>query len=285
MAAERERPPRSAGAFGQRRAAPAARSRTGADGRKGEGTVGDATVQASEVAAIAPRRAEEIGSAGFATLTRQDMGRPVSAAETAALGAWWEDLEPDGALPDGGAYRRRRYGRMRAELVDDRYVFRPLPHASFRQSAEHIPHYGGRSRRFAPIDPRTLSDPVLIRLVALDVAIAVACSKATRWTVGLHLVRVIAQAGAPGRPTPEGRHRDGHDYVGMHLIDRRGCAGGESVIYRDGRPPVRLVLAEPLDSLIIDDGALTHEVTATTAAGRPGPAGVRDTLLVDLNVD
>ena len=116
----------------------------------------------------------------------------------------------------------------------------------------------------------------------VNLSVVTVLTPATRWIVGVHMVRVVARIGAPGQPTPEGRHRDGHDYVGMHLMGRRDCAGGQSVMFRVGREPVRLTLVECLDSLIVDDAALTHEVTAIAA---DGGEGVRDTLLVDLNVE
>ena len=124
-------------------------------------------------------------------------------------------------------------------------------------------------------------DPAITGLVALDLSVVTRQTQATSWIAGLHMIRVVADGDSPGLPTPEGRHRDGHDFIGMHLVSRRSCSGGMSVIYRPGEPPVELTLASPLDSFIVDDDAITHEVTPIAAVG---DRGVRDTLLVDLNI-
>jgi hypothetical protein len=85
--------------------------------------------------------------------------------------------------------------------------------------------------------------------------------------------------GLDARPTPEGRHRDGHDYVAMHLIRRVRCGGGETLIYPRGGAKVlaRTTLSDPLDSVLVDDGAVDHEVTPLAVDGGPG---YRDVLLV-----
>ena len=68
----------------------------------------------------------------------------------------------------------------------------------------------------------------------------------------------------------------------MHLLRRDGCRGGTSLIYTSGGalPDVELPLLEPLDSLLVDDTELEHEVTQIEGVDL---RGVRDMLLVDLN--
>lgn len=203
-------------------------------------------------------------------------------ATVSGIAGYWEHLDRDEALLDGGCYRYRRYGRM---LVSGdgprRWSFSPLPHAAFRQEARYIPGYGGRERMFSPILPETLLHPVLIALVSLDLAIVAASGhSAPAWEAGLHMIRIVADQGAPGQPTPEGRHRDGHAFIGMHLIARERCTGGESVLYPRQGAPVRHTLTEPLDSLVVADSAITHSVSPIVASGG---TGVRDMLLLDLN--
>jgi hypothetical protein len=139
----------------------------------------------------------------------------------------------------------------------------------------------GKARLFEPLAQEHLGHPALLRLLTDDLSAIAAGDGRTRWEIGLHLVRTVAGA-TPGLPTPEGRHRDGHDYIGMHLLGRRGCAGGESVIYRDGLPDTRLTLSEPLDSIVVIDAAVMHEVTPISALPG-GDEGVRDMLLADFN--
>ena len=45
-------------------------------------------------------------------------------------------------------------------------------------------------------------------------------SPAHAWHVEVHQFRIEARSGQEGRPTPEGMHRDGVDYVLVLLVNR-----------------------------------------------------------------
>lgn len=226
------------------------------------------------------KRAEELTSAGFALLHADDFDHLLADADLAALQACWNDLPLDEAMPDGATYRRRRYGRLRAELGSDGVRLTVLPHAAFQQSAELNPIHGGRPRMFAPIPPDALLAPGVRALVGFDVTVASMVSGLRSWAVNLHMVRIVSPRDGQGQPTPEGRHQDGHLFVGMHLLRRSGCTGGESIVYRDDEPVTRLTMTAPLDSMMVDDHRVSHEVTPIVAVD---DEGVRDMLLVDLN--
>ncbi|MFI6875981.1 2OG-Fe dioxygenase family protein [Streptomyces sp. NPDC050400] len=234
------------------------------------------------------RRAEALGKWGealagddFVALPGSELAGWFTPADRARFFATWDHLHRD-ELVTGGVVRERRYGRLAASRgPGGEWSFTPLPHQAFQQTAEHIPLYEGQARMFSPIRAETLADPVLTGLIAVDLAVVAAVvPEASRFEVGLHQIRVLATPDAPGCPTPEGRHRDGHDFIGMHLIGRVNCAGGESVVHREGIPPTRMTLTERLDSLVVSDTRITHEVTPTVA---DGATGVRDMLLVDIN--
>ena len=221
-----------------------------------------------------------VADEAFTVVPGRDLATLLPAAGLASFHAWWESLELDQEL-GGATYRYRRYGRLLAEHGPYGVRFTPLLHVPFQQDAALIPGYGGRARLFGPIAAPVLLDPVMTSLVAVDVAIVTAAgAKARRWEVGLHMIRIVARPGEPGLPTPEGRHQDGHDFISMHLLGRAHCSGGQSVVYREGMSPVRLTLTSALDSLVISDSRLTHEVTQVVADGHEG---IRDMLLVDLN--
>ncbi|MFI5496377.1 2OG-Fe dioxygenase family protein [Actinoplanes sp. NPDC051859] len=216
---------------------------------------------------------------GFAVLRRADLAGLLSEPDLEEFRKAWEDLPVDTELAGGGTYRERRYGKLRVRVGAGGVTFEALPHATFRQDV--IPLWAGRNRVFAPITPEVLEHPGMTALVGFDARLATALSGRTEWEIGVHLVRIIARRGAEGLPTPEGRHRDGHAYVGMHLVRRDGVTGGRSTIYpNDGGEPVSTTLTDPLDSVFVDDAAVTHEVTPTVPAAA---TGVRDMLLVDVN--
>ncbi|GGL99404.1 2OG-Fe dioxygenase family protein [Micromonospora yangpuensis] len=222
--------------------------------------------------------AEAIRRDGFAVLAGQHLRAQLPDPEFAALREAWADLPVDEQVAEGVTYRRRRYGRVRVVLGADGPVVTPLANTAFRQDT--IPLWRGRTRVFAPVAEEFLRSPALRFLLALDAGLARDLSGITDWEVGLHLVRIIAQPTSAGLPTPEGRHSDGHHFVGMHLIRRDNCTGGLSVIHPRQGPPVESTLTEPLDSLFVADREVTHEVTPV---GAENGTGVRDMLLVDLN--
>jgi hypothetical protein len=225
--------------------------------------------------------AASVADDGFARFTARDLAIDTSGPAFERFRAIWEDLEPDEDLADGGAYRFRRYGLLRAVSTPDGFVLEPLPHRPFRQ--DDIPMWRDAERHFAPLTPPMLADPCLDALVAFDLAVADRVRPGTDWTVGLHTIRVVARAGESGLPTPEGVHRDGHAFVGMHLVRRENGTGGESRVRRDGHPDAEFTLTSPLDSVLVDDTAVRHAVSPIAAHDPTAGRTVRDMLLVDLN--
>ncbi|MGZ3145621.1 2OG-Fe dioxygenase family protein [Lentzea chajnantorensis] len=222
-----------------------------------------------------------LAAEGFVRLSGTDFPVDTGGAEFAEFRAGWEDLIRDDALVDGGSYRYRRYGRLAAVPVGEGFELTPLPHRAFRQDS--IPMWRSNERLFAPIEPAFLTNPCLHDLISTDLALAALVRSCPEWTVGLHMIRIVAVPGEPGLPTPEGRHRDGHSFVGMHLVRRENSAGGESTIYRDGLPEVRFTLRDPLESVLVDDTAIWHEASPISILDPAGGRTVRDMLLVDVN--
>lgn len=223
--------------------------------------------------------AEETARDGFACLRRDGISHLLSGEALEDFRLGWEDLELDTGIPGGKLFRLRRYGRIRVDVdTDGSVAFAPLPNVPFRQDV--IRMWRGRERVFAPISPYVLLHEGMRALVGLDARMATRLSGVDSWDVGVHLIRILAEPGGEGEPTPEGRHRDGHAYVGMHLLRRDRCGGGLSTVHPEGGSPVRLTLLDPLDSMFVDDARVTHEVSPISPLGG---TGVRDMLLVDLN--
>ncbi|MDI6102987.1 2OG-Fe dioxygenase family protein [Actinoplanes sp. NEAU-A12] len=215
---------------------------------------------------------------GFTVLRRAQTQQLTSLEDLEGFQQFWDDLRLDEELADGGKYRYRRYGRLHVRVEPSGPRFAVLPHTTFRQDV--IPLWQGKDRSFAPASAEALLHPGMRALVGLDAQLATALSGRTDWEVGVHLVRIVAPYGAAGKPTPEGRHRDGHLFVGMHLLRRDACEGGESTVFPDHGAPVRSTLVDPLDSMFVDDHRVMHEVSPIRATAGDG---VRDMLLVDLN--
>ncbi|MGR4884263.1 2OG-Fe dioxygenase family protein [Streptomyces sp. LARHCF249] len=219
----------------------------------------------------------------FAPGTGFDTGP--GAQEFRQLSRAYEDLRPDEYLADGGAYRFRRHVRY-THRAASQGVLRAHPPGPYHQSAEVNPFAGGSPRLFAPVTGAVRVNPFLHRLLLHGVGVfseldGAEPGRTLDWEVDVHLVRIRASAREQGLPSPEGVHRDGFDYISLHLIGRAGVTGGRSIICDPSqRPLARPLLAAPLDSLYADDRRILHgtePVRLDPASGRP--YGYRDMLL------
>ena len=226
-----------------------------------------------------PAFSDQVRHAGFVVLRGQELAGLIGDADLEELRGAFENLPVDTHVDGVDVYRERRYGRLRVEVDGDTVTSEVLPNAVFRQDS--IPLWKGRDRLFEPVSEDVLLSAGIRALVDFDARMATAISGNTAWKVGIHLVRVIARSGADGQPTPEGRHRDGHSCVGLHLMRRDGVTGGLSTVHpNDGSDIVQTTLLQPLDSMFFDDNMITHEVSPTVAEGA---SGVRDMLQIDFN--
>ena len=81
-----------------------------------------------------------------------------------------------------------------------------------------------------------------------------------------------------GRPTPEGAHRDGVDFVAVLLVGRSHIKGGETRIFQAAGPDgKRFTMLEPWTLILLDDATVIHESTPIQPAGENGH---RDTLVL-----
>ncbi len=173
----------------------------------------------------------------------------------------YSDLPRDEYLPAAGKYRFRRYGRF--SLAPATGELTRLPHKDYFQSAEINPVTGGFVRRFAPLLDTTCINPCLKELIRFDFRqFPLAATEVDAdWEVHAHLIRVKANENEAGQPTPEGLHRDGAEYVAVHLAELVNARGGEVSILDDQR---RLLTAfrlqRVLDSYLFRDSRLWHSV-------------------------
>ncbi len=97
------------------------------------------------------------------------------------------------------------------------------------------------------------------------------------WFVEAHQCRIDTADGI-GRPTPEGAHRDGVDFVAVFLLDRVGIKGGETSIFdTTGSAGLRFTLTQPWSLLLMNDQRMIHESTPIQPLEN---YGYRDTLVL-----
>ena len=193
----------------------------------------------------------------------------------AALATTWTSLPRDAYLRDGGRYRSRRHGCWTVDPDANR--LERAPHRAHWQPTDYNALHGGIERWFEPIEARVADDALFRALLVRLGAWFGAVRRATPWYVEAHQFRIDTAEGI-GRPTPEGAHRDGVDFVAVILVNRRDVRGGETRVF-DAHGPAgqRFTMAEPGSALLLDDTRVIHETTPIQPAGA---AGVRDTLVL-----
>jgi hypothetical protein len=191
-----------------------------------------------------------------------------------ALRPSWDHLVLDAYLRDGGRYRRRRHSCF---VVQGDQV-KQVPHRAHWQPLEYNALHGGLQRWFEPIEANVLAQPVWAQLLrALSAQCSVWSQAAHPWFVEAHQFRIDTTDGI-GRPTPEGAHRDGVDFVAVLLINRVQVKGGETRVFEANGPSgLRFTMLEPWTTLLLDDHRVIHESTPIQPLG---PEGHRDTLVL-----
>jgi hypothetical protein len=212
---------------------------------------------------------------GYALLRPEDTAAlcGTSVQALAGLAASWNALETDNYLKDGGRYRRRRH----ASFIQDGDSLQLQPQRAHWQPLEYNALHGGMRRLFEPVEDATLKSPAWQALLK---GLGAACSRVSgkrRWFVEAHQFRIDTLDGI-GRPTPEGAHRDGVDFVAVLLVARHQVKGGETRVFEaDGPNGKRFTLDQPFSLLLLDDARVIHESTPIQPLGKNG---YRDTLVL-----
>lgn len=199
--------------------------------------------------------------------------------ELNALSADWNDMPHDQHLKDGGRYRRRRH----SSFVHESGTLAQVPHRAHWQSLDYNALHGGMARWFEPILDITLHQPAWPKLLS---ALATTANQLrgmdTRWCIEAHQFRIDTTDGI-GRPTPEGAHRDGVDFVAVFVVHRQSIKGGETRVF-DAHGPrgERFTMTQAWSLLLLDDARVIHESTPVQPLGAQGH---RDTLVVTLRAN
>jgi len=198
-------------------------------------------------------------------------------ADWADFAASWDDLGLDTYMADGGRYRKRRFGVYAAALGGPVVRMQHQPHY---QSRDYNSLNGGIERWFAPIAETVGMGPSMRAILATCRSLFDRLAPGRAWHIEVHQFRIEAKPGVAGRPTPEGMHRDGVDYVLVLLIRRENILSGVTSIHdSEGRTLGSFTLAEPLAAALVDDHRVMHGVTAVEPEDPSRPA-FRDVLVV-----
>jgi hypothetical protein len=192
-----------------------------------------------------------------------------------ALRDAWSRLPRDMYLRDGGRYRSRRHSCFVQDFSST--ALTAVPHRFHWQPTSYNALHGGLERWFEPIEEQVANAQAWTRLVASIGSVFAGVRSVERWFIEAHQFRIDTASGI-GRPTPEGAHRDGVDFVALILVERYGIRGGETRVFdTHGSSGVRFTMTEPWSTLLMDDARVVHETTPIQPGEVPG---FRDTLVL-----
>jgi len=225
---------------------------------------------------------DSLARAGYAFVEASEMraalGRFGTLADFPSFAESWNELQVDTYMGDGGRYRRRRFGVWSAGRQGE------------IERGKHQPHYqgvnyntlnGGIERWFEPIKPEIATGASFTTILEYCRSLFSKLAPDTeRWHIEAHQFRIEAKTGEQGKPTPEGLHRDGVDWVLVLLVNRRNIQSGTTTIHDlDKRTLGSFTLTDPLDSALVDDARCYHGVTPVEPENPALPA-YRDVLVV-----
>lgn len=219
--------------------------------------------------------AQSLRDDGFAVISAQDVSEiaHVNLDQLLNLTRFWESLPRDPYLKDGGRYRFRRHSSF--EIKGESLLM--VPHRAHWQSVNYNALHGGIERWFEPSQIELTSNLAWQSLLLGLARVLSSVKQANTWFVEAHQFRIDTTDGI-GRPTPEGAHRDGVDFVAVFLLNRVGIKGGETRIFdAGGSTGLRFTLTEPWSLLLMNDERMIHESTPIQPLG---PHGHRDTLVL-----
>lgn len=223
-----------------------------------------------------------LAGSGFAYVQGSDMRAMLEAA--GPLGDWsrfaasWDDLEIDTYMGDGGRYRRRRHGVF--DVTRQGGIVR-LPHQPHFQTVDYNMLNGGIERWFAPLQDEIAAGESLTTIIGFCGRLFGRLSPGVaHWKAEVHQFRIEAHPGEAGKPTPEGMHRDGVDWVLVLLIRRHNIRSGTTTIADLGKRSLgSFTLTDPFDAALVDDARVYHGVTPIEPIV-PGQPAFRDVAVV-----
>jgi hypothetical protein len=204
--------------------------------------------------------------------------------QSEALSDWqtfadsWHNMPLDQYMADGGRYRRRRYAVLNAPAGSDHVTL--APHQPHYQSLDYNTLNGGVARNFEPILTETIHSTSMQAILKFCHETFSALMPNKSWHIECHQFRIEANSDELAKPTPEGVHRDGVDFVLVMMIKRQNISSGTTTMHDLAQNNLdSFTLTEPLDSAIVNDKRCMHGVTPIIPIDKSQPA-YRDVLVI-----
>jgi hypothetical protein len=202
---------------------------------------------------------------------------PGALREWPEFAASWNDMPLDQFMADGGRYRRRRYATLNALSGSDEIHLEP--HQPHYQTVEYNPLNGGVMRHFEPVREEIVLGNTVTGFLRFGVKVYGQLIPDAVWHIELHQFRIEAGLDQPGKPTPEGVHRDGTDFVLVMMVKRENVASGLTTMHDlELNTLDSFTLTHPCDVAMVNDRRYMHGVTPVEQIDPARPA-YRDVLV------
>jgi len=185
--------------------------------------------------------------------------------------ASYDDCPHDEFMGNGTRYKR--FSQYKLTHRDTRWSLELLPRRAYVAPKKFNPVGGGMKRPYEPIQVdfgTTIAH--LAEQLRLDATVP--------WQINVHQNRSIATADKNGQLTPEGRHKDGHEFVSISVFARSDVDGGETRVWQsaDSATPLLKRTMQAEETVLLDDRSVLHDVSDIEPAS--SRQGTRDILIV-----
>lgn len=225
----------------------------------------------------------QVKTSGFAFIPSASLQAWLLANSADALSDWalfsqsWHDMPLDEFMADGGRYRRRRYAVFSSDATGQ---LQQEPHQPHYQSLNYNTLNGGVAREFAPILPDICHSKTMQHVLSFCQRTFSQFCPNQAWHIEVHQFRIEAGLSELGKPTPEGVHRDGVDFVLVMMVRRENISSGTTTMHDLEQNTLdSFTLTSPLDCALVNDQRCMHGVTPIEPIDPEKPA-YRDVLVV-----
>ncbi len=191
----------------------------------------------------------------------------------------WNTLPADNYLNGKGKYRYRRYAVFHS--IACKLSKLPLEPHYQRLNYNHL--HGGLYRHFCELKPAEIDSPILRNLIEWNLQL-ISSTEQKNWRIQCHQFRICATRNEAGKPSPEGIHQDGADYVFIMLLDRHNVTGASNTIHDEsGRILFTTTLREAGESLLVNDKRYWHGVSDIYPKDKAIKDAYRDVLVMSFH--
>ena len=225
-----------------------------------------------------------VAKTGFSFCPSNAMQTWLLAQSAEALTDWhqfadsWNDMPLDEHMADGGRYRRRRYAVLNAQSGTSEIVLKP--HQPHYQSLDYNTLNGGIARDFEAIEASTIQSRSMQSVLKFCQGVFSELMPNQPWHIECHQFRIEANDKSLGKPTPEGVHRDGVEFVLVMMVKRQNISSGTTTMHDLEQNTLdSFTLTDPLDVAMVNDRRCMHGVTPIVPID-PSQRAYRDVLVV-----